>query len=494
MKLRLVTRHSSLIALAVALTMAGAGCGARRAPDLVRIFERARSRPGKPPIVIIPGILGSQLRNPQTGEIVWPSALRSDVDGLSLPMTPALSENRDALVADEIVLNARLLPKLERFSPEVAVYRELIRALKDYGGYREGSWDAPAPGDHQDTFYVFPYDWRRDNVETAAQLVARLEELKRKLGQPGLRFHLVAHSMGGLVARYAAMYGANDLPPDGSAPRPRWDGAAHIGKIFMIGTPNEGSAEAFVTLLEGYSITEGLRGRVRLLNKLTREDAVSVPSIYQLLPHAHAARFLGEDLKEIEVDLYDPAAWREYAWSPLADASFRARFSRGETRDEEAARPPRPLAELDAYLAAVLARARRFHEALDAPHDGDAPVQLFAFGGDCEETLSALVLRRDPKTNRWQTVTQARPWRTAAGTEHKRKEVERAMYEPGDGRVTRRSLLGETLAGPRRAGALYDTALPLAYAVFACDLHGDLQTNKTIQNNALTLLINQMLN
>ncbi|MCA1614164.1 MAG: hypothetical protein LC800_08455 [Acidobacteria bacterium] len=238
-----------------------------------------------------------------------------------------------------------------------------------------------------------------------------------------------------------------------------------------------------------------MRGRVRLLNKLTREDAVAAPSIYQLLPHARAARFLDEDLKEIEIDLYDPAAWREYGWSPLADADFRARFSRGETRDEEAARrEPRPLAELDAYLAAVLARARRFHEALDAPPDAPAPVPLFAFGGDCEETLSALVLRRDPRTNRWQTVTQARPFRTAAGKEHKRKEVERAMYEPGDGRVTRRSLLGETIAAPRRADQFYDTPLPVAYAVFACDLHGDLQTNKTIQDNALTLLISQMLN
>ena len=66
------------------------------------------------------------------------------------------------------------------------------------------------------------------------------------------------------------------------------------------------------------------------------------------------------------------------------------------------------------------------------------------------------------------------------------------MYEPGDGRVTRRSLLGETLAGTRPANGLYDTALPVAYAVFACDLHGDLQTNKTIQDNALTLLVSQM--
>jgi pimeloyl-ACP methyl ester carboxylesterase len=494
MKLRLITRPPSLITLVFALALAGAGCGARRTPDLARIFERAKSRRGKPPVVIIPGILGSRLRNPATGEIVWPSAIRSEVDGLSLPMTPDLEKNRDSLVADEIVKTALLIPKFERLSPEVYVYRELIGALRDYAGYREGSWDSPRPEDFEDTFYVFPYDWRRDNVETAALLVRRLEELKRKLGRPHLRFNVVAHSMGGLVARYAARYGAGDLPPEGSEPRPTWAGAAHIAKIFMIGTPNEGTAEAMVTLLEGYSITEGLRRRVRLLNKLRREDAVSVPSIYQLLPHAPAARFLDENLQEMKVDLYDPAVWREYGWSPIFNPEFRRRYARGEAKDEDGPLGPRPPEELDAYFAAVLARARRFHEALDAPSPVEPPVTLFAFGGDCEETLSAPVIMRDAKTNGWRTVTQPRPFRNSAGREWKRREVERAMFEPGDGRVTRRSLMAETLADVRRGSRLFNTPLPVAYAVFACDLHSDLQKNKTIQDNALTILVNEVLN
>jgi hypothetical protein len=65
------------------------------------------------------------------------------------------------------------------------------------------------------------------------------------------------------------------------------------------------------------------------------------------------------------------------------------------------------------------------------------------------------------------------------------------MYEPGDGRVTRSSLLG---LGPAtaRASALYDSPLPLAYAAFACDLHSDLQNNRTLQDNALTLLVNEI--
>jgi hypothetical protein len=67
------------------------------------------------------------------------------------------------------------------------------------------------------------------------------------------------------------------------------------------------------------------------------------------------------------------------------------------------------------------------------------------------------------------------------------------MYEPGDGRVSRPSLLGLNL-GEARAGNLYGSALPVAYAVFACDLHSELQNNLTIQDNALTLLVNEMAN
>ncbi|MDQ3908566.1 MAG: hypothetical protein M3268_09520 [Acidobacteriota bacterium] len=472
-------------------------CGARRAPDLARIFERAKVRRGKPPLIVVPGILGSQLRNRQTGEIVWPSAIRSDVDGLSLPTTPNLKDNRDDLVADEIVTTARLFPKLERFSPEVLVYRELIRALTTYAGYHEGSWDAPAPGDDADTFYVFPYDWRRDNVETARLLIRRIDALKQKLNRPDLRFNVLGHSMGGLVARYAAAYGEADLPPAGVAPQPTWDGARDIAKIFMIGTPNEGSAEALVTLLEGYSVTEGLRRRVHLLNKLSKEDAITAPAIFQLLPHDGAARFLDADLKEMKVDLYDPATWREYGWSPVNDPDFRRRYAEGRWRDEDARRTASgSLEELDRYFAVVLERARRFHDALDAAapaSDPSHPVALYAFGGDCEETLSAPVLLRDPKTNRWQTITQPRPLRNSSGKEWARREVERAMYEPGDGRVTRRSLLGETHVPPRFS-QLFLSPYPLAYAVFACDLHSDLQKNKTLQDNALTLLLSEVMN
>ncbi|MDQ3818183.1 MAG: hypothetical protein M3362_10875, partial [Acidobacteriota bacterium] len=441
---------------------------------------------GKPPLIVIPGILGSQLVNSKTGEVVWPSAFRSNDDGLSLPISPDLERNRDNLVPQKIIDTARLA----RVIPEVYVYHELLLALKDYGGYREGAWDNPgADGDH-DTFYVFPYDWRRDNVENAHYLLERLEDLKRRLGRPDLRFNILAHSMGGLIARYAAMYGGVNLPPDGVEPKPTWTGAAHINKIIMLGTPNEGSADAFATILEGYSVTEGLRPRIPLLNKLSREDIFTGPAVFQLLPHRASARFLDENLQPIDVDLYDPKVWRQYGWSPVNDPDYRRRFVKGEVRGDNSPFHGGSLEELDAYLASVLDRAKRFHEALDA-YSEDHPVQLLAFGGDCEETLAAPVILYDRKRQRWMTLTRPREIHTSSGKGISKKDVTATMYAPGDGRVTRRSLLGEDLAGNHSKASPYGTTLPIVYAVFACDLHGKLQSNKTLQDNALTALVSE---
>jgi hypothetical protein len=140
----------------------------------------------------------------------------------------------------------------------------------------------------------------------------------------------------------------------------------------------------------------------------------------------------------------------------------------------------------------VLNRAKRFHEALDVMTE-DAPVQLFAFGGDCEDTLYAPILLYDQKKQRWTTLTRPRGFNTSTGRRVSAREATAAMFTPGDGRVTRRSLLGEDLVGGNRNNSLFGTALPIAYAVFACDLHGEVQNNKTLQDNALTVLVNEVM-
>ena len=478
------------LALLLALSSLLTGCigGARRKPNLELIFAEARNKAGKRPLIIIPGVLGSQLVNYETNEVVWPSVFRSSVDGLSLPVSPDLRNNRDNLVPRKIVDTARLA----KLTPQVYVYHELLVALKKYGGYREGDWNSPGAEGDRDTFYVFPYDWRRDNVETARDLFEQLETLKRKLNRPDLRFNVVAHSMGGLVARYAARYGDADLPPEGVAPVPTWAGARHINKIIMFGTPNEGSADAFSTLLEGYSVVEGRRFRYRipLLRKLSAEDVFTAPAVFQLLPHRVAAHFLDENLKKIEIDLYDPEVWRKYNWSPVNDPDYRQRFVQGRMRGDYAPFRGGSLEDLDAYFRVVLNRAKRFHEALDVVVP-DSPVPLLAFGGDCEETLYAPVLLYDRKKGRWLTLVRPQEYRTSTGARIARKRMIEAMYMPGDGRVTRRSLLGEDLVGTRPINSIFNTALPIAYAVFACDLHSELHNNAMLQDNALTTLVHE---
>ncbi|MDQ3254052.1 MAG: hypothetical protein M3R15_09115, partial [Acidobacteriota bacterium] len=91
-----------LVAALAAASLLG-GCGLRRASNLERIFADASERRGKHPVIVIPGILGSQLVNRRTGEVVWPSVFRSAEDGLSLPVSPDLAANRDDLVASKII-------------------------------------------------------------------------------------------------------------------------------------------------------------------------------------------------------------------------------------------------------------------------------------------------------------------------------------------------------------------------------------------------------
>jgi len=387
-------------------------------------------------------------------------------------MSPDLASNRDDLVPGKIVETVRLA----RLLPEVYVYKDLLDALRRYAGYRDGDWENPAADGYQDTFYVFPYDWRQDNVTNARALFRRLERLKSKLQRPDLKFNVVAHSMGGLIARYAAMYGDVDLPEGDGPIHPTWIGAAHISKIVMIGVPNEGSADAFATIVEGYSITEGLRRRVPLLNKLTAEDVVRTPSAFQLLPHRQAVRFLDENLQPLEVDLYDPEVWKRYGWSAIYSPEFRRHYVQAAGTDGH-------VDDLDLYLAATLKRAHRFQQALDAVENSNLPVTLLAIGGDCEETLNSPVILRDQKRNRWLTLTRPREYRTSSGLKISKRRATEAMYAPGDGRVTRVSLLGQDLF----------KTLSL-YAVFGCDLHGQLQRNKSLQDNALTAIVGEVMN
>jgi hypothetical protein len=250
----------------------------------------------------------------------------------------------------------------------------------------------------------------------------------------------------------------------------------------MFGVPNEGSMEAFATILNGYSINEGANKPRRLFRKLSREDAFSGSAVFQLMPHGPTVRFLNQDLQPVRIDLYDAASWKMYGWSIAHDPKYSKRFAK-----EEIASNHSNLSVLEVHLAAILERTRRFHQALDAPLEGAPPIPLLAFAGDCEDTLDAVVVFYDKKKSRWVTVTSPRELRASSGQTISRDQLQRAMYVPGDGRVTRASVLGETLtlADAQRV----HQPLPVAHSFFACGGHGSLHNNRILLNNALSILV-----
>src|SRR5215211_5763463 len=241
-------------AVLIVLAVCGGGCALRSKPkprpDLAHIFRPAREMTGKAPVIVVPGMLGSRLVNRRTGAKVWPRAHPKE-DELSLPTSPDLKQNRDDVVAADVVETAKLGFPI----PEIKVYEELTETLATHAGYRRGDIDDPPPGGHQDIFYLFPYDWRRDNVETAQLLAEKISRLKQKLGRPDLRFNLIAHSMGGLVARYYMMYGGEDVLGRAGA-KVTWAGATGINKLVLVGVPNEGTMESVRALVEGFPVAE----------------------------------------------------------------------------------------------------------------------------------------------------------------------------------------------------------------------------------------------
>ena len=65
---------------------------------------------------------------------------------------------------------------------------------------------------------MFEYDWRQDNVVSARKLHHYLDQIREDHGDPTLKFDAVAHSMGGLITRYFARYGSEDVLDDNEFP------------------------------------------------------------------------------------------------------------------------------------------------------------------------------------------------------------------------------------------------------------------------------------
>src|SRR4051794_24136309 len=114
---------------------------------------------GKNPVILVPGLSGSELRHRLNNDLVWFRAFKSGKEDLRLPLGPDPTKMRDGLTATDVLRGVKF-----GIFPVTDVYGGFVKAFETRGGYHEEKWLTPtANGDH-DAIYVFPYDWRLDNV------------------------------------------------------------------------------------------------------------------------------------------------------------------------------------------------------------------------------------------------------------------------------------------------------------------------------------------
>lgn len=191
--------------------------------------------------IFIPGIMGSVLKLDE--EIIWPGPLLS-LKFAYKQMEKLLSPD---LVATDCI-RSFYLPQ----------YISLLNDLEACG-FSEKSG----------TLIVFPYDWRKDIASISILFAERLDIIVRDFGD-NVEIYLIAHSMGGLVAR---LYLESNLYTN----RVSW---AKVIKLITLGTPHRGASVALPLVL-------GMEKKLFLSAAQVKEIANDsrYPSAYQLLPH-----------------------------------------------------------------------------------------------------------------------------------------------------------------------------------------------------------------
>ncbi|WP_052137770.1 lipase/acyltransferase domain-containing protein [Heyndrickxia ginsengihumi] len=193
----------------------------------------------KPTIIFLHGIMGSVLT--KNGVKVWPKVNPRIVDHYKNALTPISDDDG-----------------VEAYS-SLATYKIFINELK-LQGY---------------TVVDRIYDWRKNNID-------HLSELKSDIDNAPSDVVIIAHSMGGIIARLALNKYAQD------------DSIKKVKKLITLGTPWKGSMSAIRFLKYGAKVPD--LPLVTLIDaKSSKEISPYFPSIYQLLPNQLYFDYLKEN-------------------------------------------------------------------------------------------------------------------------------------------------------------------------------------------------------
>lgn len=380
-------------------------CAQTRETDLAVLYNPAAQHHGvdRNPIIVIPGLLGSRLRDPASGQVVWGAFDGNAADPgttlgarlVALPFTDLMTTPGAAVRADGVLDRVRI--RVAGIPIALRAYAEIMSTL-GVGGYRDEALGLGGEIDYgRDHFtcFQFSYDWRQDNVVNARRLMAFMREKRafvqgeyaRRFGvrDASVKFDIVAHSMGGIVARYAMLYGDTDLPADGTLPPLNWEGAGYIARLIQIGTPNGGSLDAFRVLVDGRDFG------APIVPSYSPAILGTFPSLYQLLPRARARPAVLAGSPEALLDLYDPAVWERMGWgiaNPRIDEDLATLMPTVRSAGDR-----RRLAL--ALQARLLRRARAFSAAMDRGVTQPSGTELMIIAGDAMPTTERMRVEPD---------------------------------------------------------------------------------------------------
>jgi pimeloyl-ACP methyl ester carboxylesterase len=256
-------------------------------------------------LVFVPGYEGSQLYDPTLEE--------KGED------PPCVWGSLDALTDSDLYFCLRMP------NPLTAAPMLSAGPVDVYGGFVSGvtddhdRWPDFHPYTQDSDFFTFAYDWRQEIATVTAPLLrealekyARIHEAKTGIPAAETRFILVAHSMGGLVARTFL------------SENPDW--ADRISGLYLVGPPNLGSVQAIKAIVSGPGSLKqsAINFPASLLNLLpndvnsniTKLTAITRPSLYELLPFQdprwECVAADGSRVRVSSLDMLNTEPWKPY--------------------------------------------------------------------------------------------------------------------------------------------------------------------------------------
>jgi formylglycine-generating enzyme required for sulfatase activity/pimeloyl-ACP methyl ester carboxylesterase len=257
----------------------------------------------RPPLIFIPGVGGSVLKDPEADWPLWPNALEPD-ENLRIVVNALLNSDITALVkvimermagkATDLQLSANnpatnlIAPDVIRWVVDIGpikkvdIYGSFLSDFLEKGekyrpyqlsklslGMLPGSGCDLTQASNKPSLFVFPYDWRLPIEETAQKLAHYVEECVHKF-HPDTEVDIVGHSMGGLVARRYILDQVDAGKP------------SHIRRMVTMGTPWLGAPKMLYVMLTG---NFDFNTNLLLINKNVLKGLVkNYPGVHELLP------------------------------------------------------------------------------------------------------------------------------------------------------------------------------------------------------------------